>query len=182
MQKWDNQVKITNENVILRVIEESFGPSKESGNPMITLKYEVASPESINVAGVDYSIAGLKISPAYYVTNNLTDEEKAANNDKYCFGPSGDKDRPSLYEVFEIDAAGIDKNNPKLGFKGKLVHARINSEIKEITKAPTAEQLKKGQKTGDVVKNPKTGKPEYTAYPKVVKLYGIAEGNISGAL
>jgi hypothetical protein len=182
MEKWNNQVKITNENVIVRVLEEAFGPSKSSNNPMITLQWEVVSPESINVAGVEYSIAGLKVSPTYYTTANLEDAEKSANNDKYTFGPSGDKERPSLYELFEIDTTGIDKNNPKLAFKGKLQHARISSEIKEVRKAPTAEQLKKGIKEGEIVKNPKTGKPEYTAYPKIVKLYGLADGSVSGKL
>ena len=41
LEKWNNQVNITNENVIVRVLEESFGPSKSSGNPMITLTWEV---------------------------------------------------------------------------------------------------------------------------------------------
>lgn len=183
MQKWNNQVKITNENVVLRCLEESFGPSKSSGNPMITLKYEVVSPESINVGGVDYSVVGLSVGPSYYVTKDLTNEEKSANADKYTFGPSNDPERLSLYELFEVDTTDLDKNNPKLSFKGKLVHARISSEIKEVRKAPTSDELKKGIKEGAVVKNPKTGKAEYTAYPKISKIYGLADSvPVAGAL
>ena len=169
------------DNFILRCIEESFGPSKSSGNPMITLGYEIVAPESINVAGVEYSVQGLKITPGYYTTATLDDPDKTAQNEQRVF-KSTNPDRPSLYELFEIDSTGVDKNNPKLEFKGKLVHALLTSEVKEKTKSPTAEQLKQGKKVGDVIKNPKTGKPEITFYPKIVKLYGIAEAAISGAL
>ena len=174
-EKWNNQVYIQNENVILRCIDESFGPSKSSGNPMITLNWEVASPDTINVGGVDYEIKGLKVSPSYHTTKNLTDSEKSEKNDKSTFGPSGNKDNLSLWELFELDPTGVDKENPPLAFKGKLMHARINGDPREVTKAPTAEQLKKGQRTGDVVINPKTKKPEVTYYPKIVKMYGLAE-------
>ena len=169
------------DNFILRCIEESFGPSKSSGNPMITLNYEIVAPETINVAGIEYSVQGLKITPGYYTTATLDDAEKTALNEQRVF-KSSNPERPSLYELFEVDSSGVDKNNPKLEFKGKLMHALLASEVKEKTKSPTAEQLKKGQKVGDVIKNPKTGKPEITFYPKIVKLYGIAEGGVSGSL
>lgn len=164
------------DNFIIRCIEESFGPSKSSGNPMITLGYEVVAPESINIAGIDYSVAGLKITPGYYTTATLDDVDKTKQNEERVF-KSVNPERPSLYELFEIDASGIDKNNPTLSFKGKLVHARLKSEVKEKTKSPTAEQLKAGKKVGDVIKNPMTGKPEITFYPKIDKIYGIAEAD-----
>jgi len=181
-EKWNSAVMFPQDNAILRVIEAGFGPSKSSGNPMITLGYEIVAPESINVAGVDYSVAGLKITPGYYTTATLDDAEKTTTNEQRVF-KSASPERPSLYEVFEIDTTGVDKNNPDVTvFKGKLVHALLTSEVKEKTKSPTAEQLKKGQKVGDVIKNPKTGKPEITFYPKIVKLYGLADGGVSGAL
>ena len=181
MNKWNTSVMFPQDNVVLRCIEQTFGPSKSSGNPMITLGYEIVSPESFNIAGVDYSVQGLKITPGYYTTATLDDAEKTKQNEERVFN-STSPERPSLYELFEIDTTGIDKNNPKLEFKGKLIHALLTSEVKEKTKSPTAEQLKKGLKIGDVIKNPKTGKPEVTFYPKIVKLYGIAESAVSGAL
>jgi hypothetical protein len=181
MEKWNSSVMFPQDNFILRCIEESFGPSKSSGNPMITLGFEIVAPETVNVAGVDYSVTGLKITPGYYTTATLDDAEKTAQNEARVF-KSSNPERPSLYELFEIDSTGVDKNNPKLEFKGKLVHALLRSEVKEKTKSPTAEQLKKGQKVGDVIKNPKTGKPEISFYPKIEKLYGIADSTVSGAL
>ena len=181
-EKWNSAVMFPQDNAILRVIEANFGPSKSSGNPMITLSFEVVAPESINVAGVEYSVAGLKITPGYYTTATLDDAEKTKTNEQRVF-KSSNPERPSLYEIFEIDSTGVDKNNPDVTvFKGKLVHALLKSEVKEKTKSPTAEQLKKGQKTGDVIKNPKTGKPEISFYPKIEKLYGLADGGVSGTL
>jgi len=190
MEKWTNSVMFPTDNFVLRVVEAGFGPSKSSGNPMITLTPEIVSPASIEVAGIEYNIQGLKVSPYYATTQTLPSasvteeeaEEKSKYNDTRVFN-STNPEKPSLYQLFEIDATGVDKNNPDVSqFKGKLFHARLKSKVNEKTKSPTAEQLKKGQKVGDVIKNPKTGKPEVTFYPEIDKIYGIAEGTVSGAL
>lgn len=172
MQKWNRSIQWPLDNYVLRCVEEKFGPSNNSGNPMITLDFEVAT-EDIEVAGEKYTIAGTKIR-GWYVTQVLDDAEKTANCQKRVFS-STDPNNPSLYELFGLDGKSVNPENPVLGFKGKLVHVRLRNKEDTRRKSPTAAQLAKGEKEGDVIVNPVTGQPEITNYPEIEKIYGLAK-------
>src|SRR5437879_5627696 len=82
--KWNRSVPFPRDNFILRCIEESFGPSKSSGKPMISLEYEVVSPEdAVSADGKRYTVVGEKIIK-YYTTKSV-DGEGNIDADKSAF-------------------------------------------------------------------------------------------------
>lgn len=143
---------------------------------MIVLEFEVVSPETVEVAGHQYNVAGVKVGKKYFVTQVLVegsvDAEKTAN----CKEKLDD-----IYAKFGLPPIE-DIENPTLGFKGKIVWALVNSEMAEKRKSPTAEQLAKGIKEGDVLKNPITGKPLIQYFPFVEEIFGLAEQSAGGPL
>lgn len=155
-------------NYIVRCIEESFAPSR-GGNPMITLKFEVVAPEEMEVAGDKFNIVGVPIqywNITQVMDGESVDVEKTQNAAKHT---------KKLYEAFGMDSSNINPENPVLGFKGKCVYALLENDPKEKRKSPTAEQLAKGQKQGDVMIHPGTKKPLVTNYPKISKIFCVAE-------
>jgi len=162
-------MKLPMDNYVARCIEESFGPSKSTGNPMITLEFEVASPEEVDIAGEKVGVAGIKLK--YYATTfNPNDAEKSNKCRERLVGTPSKK---GLYQLFGLDPAGFNPENPALGFKGKLVHVRLTSDEQAARKDPTPEQVKKGEQ-GDVIKNPVTGEEVKYYIPKIAEIYGLA--------
>lgn len=170
MQKWTPKYQFPTDNYVIRVTDEKFGPSNSSGNPMITLEFEVDRPEEVEIGGEQFNVAGVKVQPAYYTTRNPNDSEKEANAQKRV---------NELYSLFGLDNSVIDFDNPSLGFKGKLVHARLYSEERVQRKTPTAAQIAEAKKTGkqpegDVLKHPITGIPQVSYFPKIGEIFGLA--------
>jgi len=175
MKKWNMDVVFEHQsNYILRCVEEKFAPSNKE-NPMITLSLEVVSPESMEVAGEEFNIAG---TPIKYYQNVQTfdkgelDTEKTADNKRHLL---------ALYTAFEIpvDENNFNAENPVLGFKGKVVYAELDNDQKTKRKSPTKDQLSKGIKEGDVLINPVTKKELKTNYPKIVQIFGPAPTDAS---
>ena len=170
-KKWNSEIAIpTDSSYIIRCIEEVFGQSKSSGKPMITLKFEVVTPEEVDVAGEMITIAGVQTSPQYYVTqsvdeNGNIDVEKSAEILKRL---------EKLYKAFGLPADSINPENPTLGFKGKEVYAVLAADTQERRKSPTAAQLAAGQKQGDVMINPLTKAPLIYNSIKVGEIFGLA--------
>jgi hypothetical protein len=168
MKKWDMSVAWQPaSDFIIRCVEELFAPSN-SGNPMITLKFEVASPEEMDVAGEKYNIAGTPISfwqVVQTMDGDVVDAEKTAENLKRL---------KALYAAFELPNDNINPENPAMGFKGKIVYALLENNQQAKRKSPTAEQLKAGQKQGDIMINPLTKQPLVTNYPKITEIFGLA--------
>jgi hypothetical protein len=54
------------------------------------------------------------------------------------------------------------------------VYALLYPDTQDRRKSPTAEQLAKGQKQGDVMINPITKKPLTQHYPKIGEIFGLA--------
>lgn len=171
--KYNKSIKLPKDNYILRVVDESFGPSKSSGNPMITLKTEVQSPDEVNVGGEQVTVAGLAI-PYYITVANLQDAEKSEACKKRCI--VGKENDPGLYQKFGIDPATFNQENPGLGFKGKLFHALLNSKTEAVRKDPTPEQQAKGEQ-GDIIKNPVTGEDKVYYQVQIEEIYGLAQEN-----
>jgi hypothetical protein len=170
MKKWNMDVVFEHQsNYILRFVDEKFAPSSKE-NPMFTLGLEIVSPESMEVAGEEYNIAGIPIK--YYqnvqtLVDGQVDIEKTADNKKRLL---------ALYKACEIpvDEDNFNPENPPMGFKGKAVYAELDNDQKVKRKSPTKEQLAKGIKEGDVMINPITKKELKTNYPKIVQIFGPA--------
>lgn len=174
--KYNSSITFPTDNYIIRCVEEKFAPSN-SGSPMITLEFEIDSPETVNVAGEDVTVAGVKVKH-YAVTKSLSEDgevdvEKTKACEERVF-VSSHPDRPSLYELFGEDGTKIDRENPALVFKGKRVHVTLGCDIRERRKSPTPEQAKRGQ-PGDVLLNPVSGKPQVSYYPKINQIWGLAQ-------
>lgn len=175
MKNWNKDIVLpTASDYVLYCLDATFGPSKSSGNPMITLKFEIRSPATVNVAGEDINIAGVEV-PFYATTQNLSEPDKDQSLYARVFH-SDNADELSLYQLFEITLPDdFDKENPPVDLlKGKFLYAQVKSDSRAQRKSPTAEQLKNGIREGDVMVNPKTKKPLMSHYPKIVELYGIA--------
>src|SRR5512137_726285 len=74
-----NADRIPRDRYILRVLTAAFGQSQSSGNPMITVEFEVLSDnegsDTVLVGDRRLNIAGKRIRQ-YYLTKVLTDESK----------------------------------------------------------------------------------------------------------
>ena len=170
--KWSSKVMFPRDNFVLRCVDEDFSPSKSSGNPMITLEFEVHSPEEVSVAGEQYTVAGVT-SKMYFPTIVFADGEGNKDVEKTERSQARVKE---LYELFGLDSSNINFENPSLAFKGKLVHALMYGDAQEQRKAPTPEQAAKRQQ-GDILKNPITGKPLISYFPKVDTIFGLAQAD-----
>lgn len=174
-QKYNNKVQFNRDNYVLRIMAESFGPSGK-GNPTITLDFEVAAPETMEVAGTHYSIVGTKIRK-WYVTQVLN-QDGTVNVEK----TQNCKNRlQELYEKLGMDFTGFNPENPTLEFKGKLVYALLYSKSKEDRKSPTSEQLAAGQTEGDVIINPVTKQPRLKYQIEIDTIDGLAPADAAPA-
>ena len=183
-KNWSKEIQIpTNNEYVVRCIEETFAPSSK-GNPMITLKFEIVSPQTVTALdGEEVNVAGLKMP--YYANvaifeNGELNAEKTAQARTYTF-KSEDKDRPALYEIAEIEVTPEQYDNPPLGFKGKCFAARVKPDPQVVHDSPTAADLKAGKREGKVSINPRTKKPMQTFYPKIETLYCVVSAPGSGS-
>lgn len=175
-QKWNQKVQFPRDNYVVRVTDESFGPSKSSGNPMITLEFEVVSPEEVQVGTGTYTVVGVGNIRRYYPTIVYADAEGTVDTEKTANAQERVRE---LYRLFGMDDKAINFENPELAFKGKKVYALLYADEVEQRKAPTAEELKQGKKQGEILKNPITGKALISYYPKIDEVFGIAPDDAS---
>jgi len=179
MSKWNSTMPwIKKSDYILRCVEEIFAPSN-SGNPMYTLKFEVAAPSEVeDDDGNPMTVAGISVS-YWCVTKNTTGtkDENPEQATERC-----KKNFIKLLEAFELPTDNIDWDNPTGGFKGKLVYALVEDNPTEQRGSPTKADLAKGIRVGPILLHPKTKKPLIQHYPVIKDFYGIAELATSGSL
>jgi len=169
--KWTSKVQFPKDsNYIITCKDATFGPSKSSGKPMITAKFEVSAPDSVMIDGEEYTIAGVELTQ-YWVTQSIDEHGNLdAEKTKSC------ADRiEKTYKAFGLDFSTFNPENPDVdAFKGKRVYVMLDSKIVEQRKQPTPEQVKNKQ-LGDILKNPVTGKPLVNYFPEIKDIYGVAE-------
>mgnify|MGYP006871750116 FL=1 len=173
--KYNQTVKWPNDNFVCRVIDESFAPSKASGNPMITLTFETVgmlkndntTTDEVDIGGEDFMIAGVKLVN-YYPTIVLDGDGVNVEKTKKAQARVVE-----LYEKFNLDAS-INFENPVLAFKGKSVMVYLQDEAKPKRRSPTKEQLDAGIREGEIVLNPITREPVIDHWPKLNRIYGLA--------
>src|SRR5580765_2937479 len=138
-EKWNASIQFpTDSNFVNRITEVEFGPSKGTGNPMITLTTEVQSPDIVNVAGKDINIAG---TPAvnYYVTEVKDDVDKTASCRSRLTSVEQGNEGLFVKLGLPIDNIPWENLGPFLEpVKGKLVLTMMAPEAAEEHKNPTA--------------------------------------------
>ena len=169
--KWTSKVQFPKDsNYIITVKDATFGPSKSSGKPMITMKSEISAPDTVMVDGEEYTVAGVELT-TYYVTQSIDEHGNLDAEKTKSIAQRLEK----LYKAYGMDFATFNPENPDVdAFKGKRVYALLEPEVREQRKQPTAEQIKNKQ-MGDVLKNPVTGKALVNYFPKVGEIFGVAE-------
>lgn len=158
---------------VLRGIEETFGPSS-SGNPMITRKYEVVIPETIQVNGIIKVLAGTKLTQYLPTMNLVNGNRDDAKSDK-ALARLRDENKAV---GFPHDV--IDDENPELHLDAAIksgqpvyVDARLDSDEYDVTEPPTPEELAQGIRRGKT-KVGEDGKPMKGYRPKLVAILGRA--------
>ena len=141
-----NADRIPRDRYILRVLTAVFGTSQSSGNPMITVEFEVLSDkegsDTVLVGDRRLNIAGKRIRQ-YYVTKVLTDESKTPEKMGRVF---------DLFERCGCPQDDIDENNPDVKqLENKTVEAILYSKETTKYKDPTPEQRAMGQRVGDPI-------------------------------
>jgi hypothetical protein len=164
MQKWNTSIPwVKKSDYILRCIEEIFAPSS-GGNPMATLKFEVAAPDTvIDNDGEELQVSGVRINFWQTIKSisgwKDTSPEEATEQLQANF--------IKLLTAFELPTDNIDWENPALGFKGKLVYVMLEDNEQAQRGSPTKADLAKGIKIGPILVHPKTKKELVSHYPKI---------------
>lgn len=148
---------------VARITEAVFGPSKSSGNNMITLSWEIVAPEIIEVGDRKFNIGGSTFT-TYCPVENKQDPAK----DSAAKGRTFD-----LYEaVTGVRPDELDENNPELGpLKGAVLDVILGSNESMRLMDPTPEERANGARYGKPILDDK-GQP--------IKSYQIALREILG--
>lgn len=173
-QKWSaDKIIPTDSNYICRITEADFGPSKSSGNPMITINWEIVAPTEVEIGGEMVNVAGVKTQPTYHTSGNSADPEKDTKNKAAI---------KELFGKFKLDNENINYDNiDAKPFLGLTAFCTVKAKMVEDRKTPTAKQIedakKKGTRAeGDVMTNPVTGAKLVKYWPEIGQIFGLAPG------
>lgn len=160
---WNNKIPLPKDRRTLRCIEESFGLSQSSGNPMITRTWEIVEPNEIEIGDRKVDIDGVKVTQ-YLPTKNKEDAEKSNK----AFGRLVEDLKSLGYSESEID-----DENPPLIAKGKVVDAIVYGKENKSFKPPTAEEKKNGARFGQPIKDAQ-GKDVVVYQPQIETILGLS--------
>lgn len=185
---WNFQLMFpTNSNFINRITALTFEQSN-AGNTMLVMDCEVISPETVDVAGELINIAGVK-TKNWYVTKVLGDDDKSIETSENMLERLTGKDaeRPGLLRILFPDnpeyADDFNPENPDINVlkkaEGLCVLTAMSSKAEERRATPTAAQIEAAKSTrkraqGDVMKNPRTGKPLVSYRPQINEIFALA--------
>lgn len=171
---------------IIRVCKAEFGQSKSSGNPMITVEFEVVAPETKEVAGQEVVFSGAKTTQYYPTTvfdGNDIDTEKTKSARKRLFNTNpNDTENPGLYNLIGLTESPDFENPDTKVLLGKAFYAQLYDDAKSQRKEPTMAQVeaaraKNLKPEGDIMKHPVTGKELVTHWPKLKTLFAANPEN-----
>lgn len=174
MKKWNAELMFpTDSGYTNRVVGAEFGPSSNSGNPMVTLDTEVVQPAEVEIAGEQVNIAAVKAK--YYIVTSVVNEDGSLNEEKTAKARERAKEILTNLGYTTINWDNIDVTP----LRGKLILTLMESEITERRKNPTSSQIEaakaKGIRAeGDVMKHPVSGKPLVQYWPKIREIFGLA--------
>ena len=169
VSQWKNTMPFPKDNYILRCIEETFGISS-GGNPMITRKFEIVAPSIVEIGELKVGVAGATIVQ-YRVTKNK-DKETGEWDQKKSDDSFGNL-RDEFLAIGADEDMEIDDENPPLLFKNKTIQAVVYGK-KDVSRKPvTAEQIRKGIKQGDPIKD-QDGNEIVSYQLQIEKIVGLA--------
>lgn len=183
ISSWNSKMPFPKDAYILKCVEESFAPSKSSGNPMLTRTWEIISPEIIVIGDKQVNIGGVKLTQ-YRPVKCKNSKEEAEATGKEWNEEKSDKAFGSLRD--ELIAMGFDPNgeiddeNPPRWAENKTVLALCYGKKDVARKPPTREQLSKGIKQGDEIKDA-YGKPIETYTPVIETVLSLADDKTNSA-
>lgn len=174
---WNSKIFFPKDTYILRCIDEKVAPSNNSGNPMVTLEWEIVNQAPKPVGDKLIEFDGIKFN-SYHVLKcvdpALSPEEREEKTQKYFM-----QYQDRILEKCGIDCSqGWDDENPP-SVKGKIVHASVYGQERKSFKSPTPEQQAKGDKVGDVMIDPVTNKEVVIFNPTIEQIFGIADVQVS---
>jgi len=179
-KKWNSNIMFPSDSdYIVRVCKAEFSESKSSGNPMITVEFEVVAPEVKEIAGEEVSLSGVKVKQ-YYTTTVFDNQEVDSAKTKNA------RERiNAFYHLIDPEAV-VDFENPDTQvLVGKAFYAQMYPEIVAQRKEPTMAQIEsaksKGIKAeGDVMLHPVTRKELIAYWPKLKELFGVCSEHNAG--
>jgi hypothetical protein len=137
---------------------------------MITREFEILSPDTVPMGDRMVSVGGKtvmqwRVTKVHDETGKKWDETKS---DK-AFAQLRDE----LVLAGYTSEEGIDDENPPLVFKDKVFDAILYGKEDVSRKSPTPEQIKKGQRFGDPIKDA-NGKEIRTYQIQIDQILGIS--------
>lgn len=164
---WNSKMPFNKDRYTLKCIEEDFAPSKSSGNPMLTRTWEIYCPSPVMIGDREVDIDGLKVTQL--CITKVGDGQGGWDQEKSDKAFSRFRDE---LVTLGFDPNGeIDDENPPCFALGKTVDAIVYGKKDVARKSPTAEQIKKGIRQGDPIKD---------AAGKDVVVYQLAIDQILG--
>lgn len=165
---WNFRLFFPTDNYIIRCLSQESGVSSND-NPMTVCEWEIvnATPRMIGEQLIDFD--GVKFK-SYHVTAVKDDAEKSQN----AFNAFDEILRKAGHDTSE----GWDDENPPQVLKGKVFYAALAGKEQPMFKSPTPEQVAKGQKMGDPLKDPITGKDVTSWNINLSTLFGLFDGEV----
>lgn len=162
---WNMRVRFPRKRCTCRVLEEEFKPSKK-GHLMIERKLEIVLPESLNIDGVVYDIAGQEVQQyrMLRIVDQVTKEIDTVKSKKAINAFLEERGNLGL------PAEEVDDEAPPQDLTGMLVDAVISSQESEYREEPTPEQKARGE-AGSEIKG---------ADGKAIKIYRLQVEQILG--
>lgn len=106
-QQLSSKVQLPRNHYIIRIINEEFGPSKNSGNKMFTLEAEIVSPDTVeDSVGNTIECAASKFKMYFPIENDKPQVQDNMITNLF-----------DLYTKIGQSVENIDEENPKLFFK-----------------------------------------------------------------
>lgn len=185
VKDWNFKIQFpSNSNFINRIKSVEFGPAKSSGNPMLTVKCEVISPEVVDVAGELVNIAGVETTN-YYTTKVIGDDERSTQVLERLTGTN--PEQPGLITILFPDnpefVKDFNSENPSQdtlkAMVGKCIMTAMSPKVEPMTATPTSEQIedakaKRQRPVGSPMKHPVTGKPLTSYRPQINEVFALA--------
>ena len=175
ISQWNSKMEFPKDRYIIHCVEEEFGISKGSGNPMVTRTWEIIgndNGETIQVGDRVIGIAGAKITQ-YRPTRVYTEDKEGWDPQKSdkAFGSFRDE-----LIVCGFEDAEIDDENPPLFMKGKTVEAVVYGK-KDTSRKPQTPEQKKHNQPGDPIKDA-DGKEIATYQLQIEMILGLSTTKI----
>lgn len=167
LSTWNSKLPFPKDRYTLRCIEEEFAPSKSSGNPMLSRVWEICCPTPVLIGDREVDIDGCKINQFRVVKVKGKDGEWDQEGSDKAF--TGFRDE--LLSLGFDPNGDVDDENPPCFALGKVVEAIVYGKKDTARKSPTPEQIKKGIRQGDPIKD---------ANGKEIVVYQLAIDTILG--